>query len=151
MTTIRVEPARRSQCGIMARKIRGAHAERIATRTTHELIVAMFGASYDCRAGYIDDELVAIGGVAGTMASDTGFIWLALADIPAKHALRATLEMRRQLADITVGKRRILSTLVVGDDKASRLADLMGFKPVTGEIKPSGSTGLDMVEIALTR
>lgn len=96
MTTFATIEAKAWHCGQMARKLRRAHAHAAARIGTdvHTSLTEMFQASPWRRAWLIDGKLAALGGVAGPMMADSGFVWLALAEfdarLSARHRARST-------------------------------------------------------------
>ena len=98
----------------------------------------MFQASPWRRAWLIDGKLAALGGVAGPMMADSGFVWLALAELTRGFPLAIVREARRQLAEIMVVKRELATTVLAGDAAAHRLAIFLGFHVShTGDGQPA--------------
>ena len=149
MHKIEVKPARRYCCGRMARLVINQAGDRLGTGSSHRSLVERFEESSVCRALYVDDRLVALGGLRGSLLSISAVLWLAIAPFP-KTALRPVLqELHRQLEDCAKTRSQIFSTLVVGDKISEKFAQYFGFVPINGLIFPSADPGVDLFEIML--
>ena len=116
--------AKRYHCGQMARMLRAEH-QRIAAGTgtnLHKELVSCFDQSSFRKAWLINGNLAAVGGVMGTLASPSGHIWLAMTDEATDYPGRIVREARRQLAELMKTKQEVMTTILLDDDAARRLA-----------------------------
>lgn len=122
-------------CGQMVRLLRREHQQVIARIgiDSHRELRARFDSSTFKRAWLIDGKLGALGGVTGGRLSTQGYIWLALAHSALKYPLAIIREARRQLDDIMVTKRDLVTTILEGDEASKRFAIFLGFVPLGDE------------------
>ena len=121
--------ARPHHCGQMARRLRADHRaaiERVGGNV-HSMIRNSFDPSSYRRALLCDGRMIALGGVSGTLASPTGFIWLACADDVGRYPKQLFRVVRALLAEITETKRDLESFILPGDAAALRFVRRLGF------------------------
>lgn len=147
---IRIEPSKLHHCGVMARHMTAWQRQHIPRSVAHRQIAALLGASYAARTGFLGDQIIGMGGITGTIASETGFVWLVIRDIPPDLVLPVIREMRSQFLAMASWKREIVSTVMLGDEKAMRLARFFGFKERPGTRTQSSLASVDMIEIVRT-
>ena len=94
---------------------------------SHRELAGRFGQSAFRRAFLIDGVLEGLGGVTGSMLSSEGYVWLALSNKAARHPLVLVREASRQLAEIMVTKRLLMTSLLEDDFAAKRFAIFLGF------------------------
>lgn len=118
--------------GRMVRGLRLAHTAAleglgIDRHETHRQLRALFGQSSFRRAWTVNGKLAAIGGVTGMLASDRGFIWLALTEEAVRYPVAMVKEARRQLSEIMATRMEVATTLISNDHAAMRFAGALGF------------------------
>lgn len=121
--------AKRHHCGIMARAMRVNH-QRVADMpiaSLHREIASCFDQSHFRKAWLIDGNLAALGGVIGTLASPSGTVWLALTEKATRYPIAIIKEARRQLDRLMFTQREIVSTVLLDDAPARRMAIFLGF------------------------
>ena len=138
MTTFATIEARPWHAGQMARRLRRAHARATARIgiDAHGSLADMLQASPWRRAWLIDGELAALGGVAGPLLADGGFVWLALAGTTERYPLAIVREARKQLRELMVFKRALTTTILPDDPASQRLAIFLGFHVCQGGAPP---------------
>jgi len=139
MTEFSIIEARPWHCGSICRRLRLDHQKAIAKFgiNSHMELRARFDASAFRRAWFIDGRLAALGGVTGSALSATGFVWLCLTEDAIKYPLATIKETKRQLAEIMVVKRTLVTAILDGDEISKKFAIFMGFVP--GELEPAMS------------
>jgi hypothetical protein len=142
MTTFQVIPARAHHCGMMARRLRVDHflAMARAGLDPHHELRDRFYDSLFCRSWLIDGQIEAMGGVSGPNVAAIGYVWLALSEKAMAYPLAVVREAQRQLDDLMVTKRQLVTMLLNGDDTARRFAVFLGFVPSSGEPGMTGYT-----------
>ena len=121
--------AKRHHCGVIARTLRAEH-QRVANGSgagLHRELVACFDQSAFRKAWLIDGKLAALGGVISTLASPSGQVWLAMTDHATKYPVEIVKEARRQLAVLMRTKHEVMTTILLDDEPARRLAVFLGF------------------------
>ena len=133
----RVIEGKIQHCGAIARRLRAGQR----TLEAHRHLRMMFASSRECRAWIDDDgELLALGGVTGTLTSSRGTIWLAVSEQATKRRVAFVREAWRQLAAVTVGLNEIDTTVAVDDEVAYYFAKRLGFYLVPP--LPLGDSGM---------
>ncbi|MBB3453884.1 hypothetical protein FHT86_002140 [Rhizobium sp. BK313] len=129
MPVFSIEEAKPYHCGQMVRILRTEHQQAIARVQlgTHRQMRGCFDASCFRKAWMIEGRLAGLGGIIGTVASPTGFVWLALSNEALRYPVAIVKEARKQLAEIMVVKRELATTIIEGDEAAKRLAIFLGF------------------------
>lgn len=130
MPTFEIIEARPWHCGQMVRALRSGHRAALLKLglNAHMQLRACYDDSAFCRAWLIDGKLAGLGGVTGTIASSTGYIWLALTEEATRHPKMIIKEARRQLEEIMTVKRQLFTTLVDADPTSRRFAEHLGFQ-----------------------
>ena len=80
------------------------------------------------RAWLIDGELAGLGGVIGSLASGSGYVWLALSQEATRYPKAMVREARLQLDELMQTRRRLETSIVEGDVAAMRFAQHLGFR-----------------------
>lgn len=129
MTTFEIIEAKPYHCGQMVRALRHDHRAAVLKLglNAHRQLRACYDDSAFCRAWIIDGKLAGLGGVTGTEASFSGYIWLALTEEATRYPKMIVKEARNQLNEIMSVKRRLLTTLVDADPTSRRFAEYLGF------------------------
>ena len=113
----------------MARRLRDEH--RLAIQKTgtdaHRELSGCYSDSMFRRTLLIDGHVEALGGVRGTQASSTGYVWLALSDEATRHPRALVRLARQQMSEIMETKRELATTLLDTDQAAVRFAVFLGF------------------------
>jgi hypothetical protein len=124
MTHFTVIPAQSKHCCQIWHRLRAEHRRAIETvgADGHRELHNIFDQSSFARAMYADDRIIALGGVAGSILSPLGFVWIALAQEAARYPLALVKEVRRQIETVMVAKAEIATTIIGGDDAAKRFA-----------------------------
>lgn len=127
--------AKTFHCGQMVRMLRYEHQQVVARIgiDSHRELRARFDNSSFRRAWLIDGKLAAIGGVTGGKLSSQGYIWLAISNLAMRYPLAMIREARRQLDEIMVTKRDLLTMILDGDETSKRFAVFLGFVPLGDE------------------
>ena len=131
--------ARTHHCGQMARRLRAEHraaVERVGG-DVHRMIRDSFDPSSFRRALLCDGRLIALGGVSGTLASSSGFIWLACAEEVDRYPKQLLLIVRGLLAEVMDTKRELESVVLTGDAAALRFVRHLGFT-----VSPTNAYGI---------
>jgi hypothetical protein len=81
---------------------------------------------YSC-AWKINGKLSAIGGVAGSMLSPEGCVWIALTQEALKFPLAIIKEIKKQLNLILKNKSKLIAFILTQDLPAIRFAEFLGF------------------------
>jgi hypothetical protein len=129
LTTFSIIPAKPWHCGQMCRLLRHAHREatdRVGA-DAHRELRDLFDQSVCRRVWLADGEMIALGGVTGSLISPLGFVWLALSQRALRFPVALVKEARKQLDEIMVTKRELATTIIGGDEAAKRLAVFLGF------------------------
>lgn len=129
LSRFEIVEAKAHHCGMMARILRHDHQMAIMRlhADAHRELRRAFDQSSFRRAWLIDGKLAALGGVAGTVASSEGTIWLAVSQAAMKHPRAMFVEAKRQLAGLMATRRSLSTHLVAGDDDAAKFALALGF------------------------
>jgi hypothetical protein len=132
MPRFEVVEAQPHHCGQMARKIRHEHKEAILRAcgdgmTLHRHIRETFDASSYRRALLCDGQMIALGGVTGTLSAAHGFIWMAATEDAKRYPKELIHTVRHLLAEIMVVKRELATTVIESDRAARRFAVFLGF------------------------
>jgi hypothetical protein len=116
---------------MMSRLLRFEHRKAIALIgiDAHRDLRATFDASAFRRAWLIDGRLAGLGGVTGGLLEPTGQIWVALSELAMRYPKAIVREARRQIDEIMVVKRELMTPLLDGDEPAKRFAVFLGFVP----------------------
>lgn len=130
MSTFEIVEAKSYHCGQMVRALRNDHHKALLKLglNAHRQLRACYDDSGFCRAWMIDGKLAGLGGVTGTIASSTGYIWLALTEDATRHPKMIIKEARNQLEEIMSTKRQLFTTLVDADPTSRRFAEHLGFQ-----------------------
>lgn len=124
-------PAQPWHCGQMCRLLRHGHVRAVMAlgggMDVHRELRGLFDQSSYRRAWLIDGELAALGGVAGSLISPYGFIWLTLTERATKYPKAIVREAWRQLDEIMRVKTELATTVLGEDEAAMRLAVFLGF------------------------
>jgi hypothetical protein len=130
LTVFTSDDAKLHHCGKMCRRLRRAHQEasvRLGLNAHAELRAVLAESSF-AKAYFADDELIALGGVIGTIMEPLGFVWLAITQEGARrYPMALAREARRQLDFIMSIKVELATTIIGGDEAAKRLAVFLGF------------------------
>jgi hypothetical protein len=130
VTDFTIDDAKLHHCGKMCRRLRRAHQEaglRLGLNSHAELQTALRESSF-AKAYSADGELIALGGVMGTLIAPFGFVWLAITEEGARrYPITLAREARRQLDLIMATKVELATTIIGGDEAAKRLAVFLGF------------------------
>ncbi len=132
MTTFEIVEGRAHHCGQMIRLLRADHARAVAMIgvDAHRALRDAFEQSFFRRAWLIDHKLAGLGGVTGTSLDGEAQVWLALSQAAMRYPVEIVREARRQLDQIMVLKRRLITSIVAGDQTAQRFAVFVGFVPL---------------------
>ena len=132
MTSFAIIEAKQHHCGFMARHLRLEHRAVVMGLGVHchRELRARFDLSDWRRSWIVDGRVAGLGGVCGALLSPTGYVWLALTNEALAHPLAIVKETRRQLADIMLTKRELLTAILHEDAKSMRFAEFLGFEPV---------------------
>lgn len=131
MTEYCVIEARPCHCGKIARSLRHDHMRALLAMgfDVHMELRRRFFESFYRKAWTIDGELAALGGIAGSMISSNGYIWLAISEAATLHPHAIIREARRQLDFVMRFKSEVATYLLAGDQKAVEMAVYLGFHP----------------------
>lgn len=129
MTTFEIIEARAHHCGQIIRSLRDDHRACIDQlgQDAHRALRTCFDASSFRRAWLVDGRLSAVWGVSGSMISPEGYGWLALTNAATSHPIAVIREARRQIDEIMIVKRRLVTTVIGNDKAARRFAAAIGF------------------------
>jgi hypothetical protein len=124
--------ARAHFCGQMARALRHEHKAAVMGLHAHchRELRARFDRSDWTRAWMVDGRLAALGGVCGSLLSPTGYVWLAFSESALRHPVAIVRETKRQLDEIMITKRELLTLILHEDARSMRFAEFLGFEPV---------------------
>lgn len=129
MPNLVISDAKPWHCGQIARRMRKSHADALVPTGTnaHAELRGIFNASAFCRVAHIGGRLMALGGVAGTLSSSLGYVWLALAEDARGHALALVRAARSQLREIMQTHSELATTILRDDRQALNFAVYLGF------------------------
>lgn len=127
--TVTIIDAKRYHCGRIVRRLRADHVEScyLAGIDAHRQLSWIFDQSAIRRAAFFDAELVALGGVTGTLLAPTGVVWLALSHRATLYPTIALRHIRREMERIMAHKAEVVTTVITSDPAAMRLAAWLGF------------------------
>ncbi len=130
MTKFSIIEAKPHHCGQMVRVLRTHHAAVLAGLglNAHRELRASFDQSTYRLAWLIDGKLAGLGGVTESALSATGMIWLALSQDAMHYPVQIVKEARRQLSNIMVVKRELVTAILLDDKSSMRFAEFMGFR-----------------------
>lgn len=133
MPRFEIIDAKRQHLGPIARSVRHEHARLLGLLgiDVHRKLVQSFQDSVYCKTYLVDGKPVAIWGIMGHLAATSGRVWLLIAQDVLHYKLRILKESRRELRALLGHFRRLETTVLVGDEKARRLAAVLGFRPVS--------------------
>lgn len=116
--------------GQIARTLRLEHRELLLAMgvNLHRDLRQTFDASAYRRSWFVDGKLMAIGGVTGPISASEGMIWLAVNEAAMAHRLRLARLVLKLLEELSVTKRRLLTTVLLKDEAAIRFAYFLGFR-----------------------
>lgn len=136
-----IVPAKPWHCGAMVRRLRLEQRKAVARLglDSHRELAEQFGQSAFRRALLIDGQVEALGGVTGSTLSSEGYVWLALSPKAARYPLLLVREARKQLDDIMVTKRLLVTSVLDEDVAAKRFAIFLGFTLADDEASPAVS------------
>lgn len=130
MSTFEIIEAKPYHVGRILRRLRTEH--RVAmnglSSNLHREFSQIFNTSSFRRAWIVDGELMAVGGVTGTLLSGEGYIWLAMADQAKRYPVAIIKEARHQLALLMATRREVSTTVLCNDKTAQRFARFLGFQ-----------------------
>jgi hypothetical protein len=118
-------------CGVMARRIRHAHAEAVLQvgAHVHRDMRKFFDESCYRRAWLIDGELAGVGGVTGAEIDPYGIVWLALSEAATRHTVAIVRAARAQLSEMLQTRHELSTTISDLDPASRRFAFYLGFVP----------------------
>ena len=116
-------------CGQICRVLRYDHQIALARlgRNVHQELREVFDQSSERRSWFLNGRLAAVGGVTGSLAAATGYIWLAISEEAAQHQISVAREIRRYVDRVMATKRELATTIIGGDEHATKLAIFLGF------------------------
>ena len=129
---LEIVEAKPFHCGQMSRMLRPEHEDVLARLGVkpHWALRAQYEKAPIARAYFVNGRLACLWGVDGTLASDEGHVWMALARWTTPHVRQILTCAKAQLAEL-MKTRRSLRTLILIEDKASfRFAKHLGFRVV---------------------
>jgi hypothetical protein len=130
VTRFSIVDAKLHHCGKISRRLRRAHHEaglRLGLNAHRELRTVLAESSY-AKVCFANDELIAMGGVIGSLISPLGFVWLAITEEGARrYPIALAREARKQLDLIMRTKVELATTIIGGDEAAKHLAVFLGF------------------------
>ncbi len=137
MAVFEIIEAKTNHCGQICRLLRSEQraAFKTAKIDAHREIRLMFEASFFRRAVLMDGSLCGLGGIAGTLMSSRGYVWLALSELPSRHAAAIVRLAMRELKGVMAYKTEIDATIVAADKRALRFALFLGFRPTTDHME----------------
>lgn len=117
-------------CGMMVRRLRAEHRDATLQLgiSAHHHLRRNFEDSSFRKAWLIDGALAGLGGVTGSSLSADGYIWLALSEAAVRYPVAVVREAKRQLSNLAMVKRDIVTTLMTEDRTALRFATKLGFE-----------------------
>ena len=124
-----IQDAKVWHCGIMARKLREETRDALKPfdSSAHRRLRDQFDRSTFRKAVLINGELAALGGVIGMSMESTGEVWLAFSNLVGAYPIKIIKETMRQLRALLETKHSLKTTLLPGDERATRMAMLLGF------------------------
>lgn len=129
MQKVEIVEAKAHYCGMILRRLRLEHAQSFAMvgLNAHRQLRETFSASAWRRAAFMNDRIVGLGGVTGSLLSPSGFVWLCLTNEVVRHPILVLREVRRQIDEIMRIKTELYTTVLPGDESALRLCSWLGF------------------------
>lgn len=126
----KIIPAKPWHCGQMIRKLRAEQREAVIGlgMNPHRELRRAYDCSAEAFAWIGDGELIGLGGVAGTLLSSGGKIWLALAETATRHPVAVAREAVRQIRRFMRTRDELVTTLLKDDGKSIKFAYLLGFE-----------------------
>ena len=117
-------------CGKIARRLRAEHKNAVIGlgADVHIGLVSAFHDSCWCRTWLVNGQIAAVAGIAATMLSDHGRIWLAASELATKYPIAFVKSCRAELTTMAMLKRQLFTTLLPDDVKAERFALFLGFE-----------------------
>jgi hypothetical protein len=127
--------AKAQHCGQMTRLLRAEHRAAVEALDidTHRQLRACFDASAFRRAWLVDGKLGALGGVTGGKLDVYGQVWLAFSSVGLRYPKEIIREARKQLAEISQVKRKLVTLMLLSDTPSVRFARHVGFQIVADE------------------
>lgn len=135
MTRFEIIEAKPHHCGFMARHLRAEHQAAVMGigADCHRQLRLRFDTSDWRRSWLVDGRVAGIAGVCGALLSPLGYIWLAFTQQALAHPVAIVKETRRQLADIMLTKRELVTLVLNEDTRSMRFAEFFGFEPVADD------------------
>lgn len=139
MPEFRVVEARPYYIGRIVRTLRLEHGNVLVRMgvNAHRQLDQMYDQSSFRRAWMIDGQLSGLGGVTGSTASGSGYIWLALSQASLKYPAMILKTAREQLAEIMQSRSELMTSILCADGASERFARHLGFS-AEGERKGIG-------------
>ena len=136
-----IRDARWSDCGAMSRKLCDGRwlAYKAAGVDPRAQLRGLWATSSVRRSCLIDGRLVAMWGMAGTLLSRCGQVWLVIADEASRHPYALLREVKRQLAEFSSSRKELKATIAAQDGTALRFATFIGFKEDGAPVQIAGA------------
>ncbi len=134
-------PATARHLTMIARRIRADDQSEIIAggEIPRHLIFSLWQQSIISRAGFVDGDIAAVWGCAGTLMSPVGHMWLVTAPAIERVPVAFAKEARAMLREMLEVKHTLYSGCIEGYEKSLRLWSMLGFK--IGEAVPIPPNG----------
>lgn len=132
MAEFRLVEAKLHHCGQIVRRLREPQKEGFAALglNPHTELRERFGQSSFKRAWLIDGRLAGLGGVTGSLASSTGYVWLALSNECARYPKETSATARRMLDNFLQTRHELFAAVFAKDEVSVRWARFLQFEPI---------------------
>lgn len=116
--------------GAILRRMRDEHAAAVTRLGVHAHpdLRGMFNVSIERKAWMVDGKLAALGGITGTLASSTAFVWLVIAQDATRFPIEIVKEAKRQMDRMMATRESLTTTIFAGDETSRRFAAFLGFR-----------------------
>ena len=138
-------------CGMMARSLRDEHRHAIMadTASIHRELRAAFDGSHYKKSLIVDGELLAVGGVMGSVLGFSGVVWLAMTNRAKQYKLLTVRLARQTLEELLAVHPTLNAGILFGDETSRKFAEFLGFERVESDVQGAG--GGYALRYALTR
>lgn len=94
----------------------------------HRELATIFAQSLWARTWLVDGKIGGVGGITGTLASPSVFVWLVVSRDGAQFPVQMVKEARRHLDEMLETHDAVTTTIFAGDDVSFRFASRLGFR-----------------------
>jgi len=143
---IKIIDSKMHHCGIISRNMveKKNIFHNFNLRDVHSFMIRNFKNSVICKTAFLNDQIIAMGGLESNLCSDTSLVWLAVNDSFHKVKISAIKEIKNTFRSIFMTKNDIICYVNRNDKKSIKFAEFLGFEMCSWMDR-------DMVEMIIRR